>query len=247
MSDTIIMYENGKAVGGEGHPISGGGHTIQDNSGTAMPQEENLQFVGIYTEDDATNDRTKVNIVREMTSTQMQSLTTAQKKGFIRTTDEPDNPISGDILAEKTDIAPVESTSIASQAHAKGSQFYFNGQLVTATANISIGGTITLNENCVVSDSVTEQINALDIPKIARGRASFTNSGQSVSLNYSSAGFTEAPTVMVVIEGSRSYARAEIGDSPLYVSNVTKNNCTVEVNRIANNNQIAFYYLAVGK
>lgn len=85
------------------------------------------------------------------------------------------------------------------------------------------------------------------IPKIARGRASFTSSSQSVSLNYSSAGFTEAPTVMVVIEGSRSYARAEIGDSPLYVSNVTKNNCTVEVNRIANNNQIAFYYLAVGK
>lgn len=68
----------------------GGGHTIEDTDATTMPQEENLQFVGVYTEDDATNDRTKVNIVREMTSAQMQSLTTAQKKGFIHTTDEPD-------------------------------------------------------------------------------------------------------------------------------------------------------------
>lgn len=68
------------------------GHTIENSAGTDMPQEENLQFVGVYTEDDPTNDRTKVNIVREMTSTQMQSLTAAQKKGFIRTTDEPDNP-----------------------------------------------------------------------------------------------------------------------------------------------------------
>ena len=33
-----------------------------------------------------------------MTSTQMQSLTTAQKKGFIRTTDEPDNPYEGDSI-----------------------------------------------------------------------------------------------------------------------------------------------------
>ena len=66
----------------------GGGHTIEDTDATTMPQEENLQFVGVYTEDE-------VNIVREMTSAQMQSLTTAQKKGFIRTTDEPDNPLVG--------------------------------------------------------------------------------------------------------------------------------------------------------
>lgn len=98
MSDTIVMYENGKVVGGEGHPISGGGHTIQDNSGTDMPQEDNLQFVGVYTEDDATNNKTKVNIVRPMTKEQYEALTPAQKKGFIRTTDEPDNPYEGDSI-----------------------------------------------------------------------------------------------------------------------------------------------------
>jgi len=77
----------------------GGGHTIEDTNATTMPQEENLQFVGVYTEDDATNDRTKVNIVREMTSAQMQSLTTAQKKGFIHTTDEPDNPYAKSVVS----------------------------------------------------------------------------------------------------------------------------------------------------
>lgn len=92
------MYENGKAIGGEGHPISGGGHVIENTDGTDMPQEDNLQFVGVYTEDDATNGKTKVNIVRPMTKEQYEALTPAQKKGFIHTTDEPDNPYEGDYI-----------------------------------------------------------------------------------------------------------------------------------------------------
>lgn len=89
------LLEGETAHDASGNPVTGTakqGHIVQDTNGTDMPQEENLQFVGVYTEDDSTNEKTKVNIVREMTSTQMQSLTTAQKKGFIRTTDEPDNP-----------------------------------------------------------------------------------------------------------------------------------------------------------
>lgn len=61
----------------------------------------------------------------------------------------------------KTDIAPVESSSTASQRHEIGDQFYFNGQLVTATAIIAQGATITLNGNCTLSESVTEQIESL--------------------------------------------------------------------------------------
>jgi len=67
MSDTIIMYENGKAVGGEGHPISGGGHAIQDNSGADMPQEDNLQFVGLKVTDDSTNGKTIVDATDKVT------------------------------------------------------------------------------------------------------------------------------------------------------------------------------------
>ena len=73
--------------------IPSSGHTIENTSGTSMTQREGLQFVGVFVGDDSINDRTKVNIARSMTRAQMDALTSAQKKGFIRTTDEPDNPI----------------------------------------------------------------------------------------------------------------------------------------------------------
>ena len=91
------LLEGETAHDKSGNPVTGTakqGHIVQNDSGTDMPQEENLQFVGVYTEDDATNDRTKVNIVRPMTKEQYEALTPAQKKGFIRTTDEPDNPLN---------------------------------------------------------------------------------------------------------------------------------------------------------
>ena len=68
----------------------GGGHEILDDSGTGLTQRDELQFVGTYSEDDSTNEITKVNIVREMTKAQYDLLSAAQKKGIIRTTDEPD-------------------------------------------------------------------------------------------------------------------------------------------------------------
>ena len=55
-------------------------------------------------------------------------------------------------------IAPVETGATASQAYAIGEQFILNGTLYTATAAITAGGTITINGNCTVSDSVTEQL-----------------------------------------------------------------------------------------
>ena len=57
----------------------------------------------------------------------------------------------------KTDIAPVESTSTASQAYAIGEQFYYNGVLYKATAVITSGGTITPGTNCSTADSITAQ------------------------------------------------------------------------------------------
>lgn len=60
--------------------------------------------------------------------------------------------------ADKTDIAPVESSSTASQTYQIGEQFYYNGLLYKATAVINSGGTITPNGNCSLADSLTEQI-----------------------------------------------------------------------------------------
>lgn len=45
-------------------------------------------------------------------------------------------------------VAPIESTSTASQAYAAGDFFIYNGTLYIASASIAQGGTITPNTNC---------------------------------------------------------------------------------------------------
>jgi hypothetical protein len=54
-------------------------------------------------------------------------------------------------------IAPTDTTP-ATAAHAIGDQFYFNGQLVTATAAIAIGDAVAVGTNCTASDTVVEQM-----------------------------------------------------------------------------------------
>ena len=95
MPDTVDLLAYGTNIIGSADTSGGGGsggHVIEKTNGDDMPQEDNLQFVGVYTVDDSENDRTKVNIVRQMTKAQMTALSSAEKEGFIRTTDEPDNP-----------------------------------------------------------------------------------------------------------------------------------------------------------
>lgn len=64
-----------------------GGHTIVDDSGTALTQRTNLQFKGAYSDDNSTDDTTEVNVVREMTQAAFDQLTEAEKQGLIRITD----------------------------------------------------------------------------------------------------------------------------------------------------------------
>lgn len=84
-----------------------GGHAIKKTDGSGVAQEDNLQFLGVYTNDDANNHRTQVNIVRQMTKAAMQALSSAEKEGFIDTTDEDDDyiPISAeDVKYGNTDV-----------------------------------------------------------------------------------------------------------------------------------------------
>jgi hypothetical protein len=80
---TISVAADGTitAIGGGGYS----GHTIMDDGGSTVSAEENLQFKGAYVEDDSQNDKTVVNVVREMQYSQVASLTDAQKKGIIIT------------------------------------------------------------------------------------------------------------------------------------------------------------------
>ena len=59
------------------------GHTIKNDSGTSQTQRDNLQFGGVYTHDDSTNNKTKVDIVREFQSVaEIEALTGEAQKGF---------------------------------------------------------------------------------------------------------------------------------------------------------------------
>lgn len=65
-----------------------GGHIILDNEGTSLTQRDDLQFKGAYSEDDSTNEKTVVNVIRSMTRAEFDELTEAEKTGLINITDE---------------------------------------------------------------------------------------------------------------------------------------------------------------
>lgn len=59
-------------------------------------------------------------------------------------------------------IAPVQNSLVASKAYAVGEQFIYNGNLYKATASIASGGTITINGNCALADSIADQVTELN-------------------------------------------------------------------------------------
>ena len=75
-----------------------GGHTILNDSGTALSQEDDLQFKGVYSHDDSTNGKTVVEVTRTMTLAQYQALSADEKKGVIVVTDDSPAPYFTDVV-----------------------------------------------------------------------------------------------------------------------------------------------------
>lgn len=75
-----------------------GGHKILNDSGTTLTQKDNLQFKGVYTQNNG--DNTEVDICRTMTKAQMEALSGEALKGFINTSDEPNHlPLTAEWVA----------------------------------------------------------------------------------------------------------------------------------------------------
>lgn len=53
--------------------VGGGGHVLQNQSGTDMPQQPNMQFVDAQLANDATNERTTVEVVKAIPAQRLQS------------------------------------------------------------------------------------------------------------------------------------------------------------------------------
>ena len=103
-SKTIAGAINEVAQGGGGS----GGHTIKNDAGTSLTQRDNLQFKGVYVEDNQAGDVTKVDIVREFQSVaEIEALTGEAKKGFEVIEDNEEYiPYTGsDILFDNTDTS----------------------------------------------------------------------------------------------------------------------------------------------
>ena len=86
---------------------TGNGHTILNDNGIPLAQENNLQFKGTYSHDDSTNGKTIVEVTRSMTRAEFDQLTPAEKKGVISITDESGLPwkdITGVLSAGETEI-----------------------------------------------------------------------------------------------------------------------------------------------
>jgi len=77
--------------------------------------------------------------------------------------DTSTNPVQNKVVKTTTDktqqmIAPIQSNLVALKAYTVGEQFVYNGLLYEVTAAVASGGTLTINGNCKLSDSVTNQI-----------------------------------------------------------------------------------------
>jgi hypothetical protein len=104
----------------------------------------------------------------------LEEMTEAQKQGVIICPDYPldegnmipasaisyGNGSAEDALDKsQAMIATVQPNLTAVKTYAKGDQFIYNGLLYIFTTSCAQGGTITINGNCTLADSVTEQIN----------------------------------------------------------------------------------------
>ena len=169
-----------------------GGHTILDNSGTALTQRANLQFKGAYSDDNSGDDTTEVNVVRSMTKAQFNQLSADEKVGIINITDEDVNaseiPISGNdptdtktyIDNKVTDLLKAVSNDELEQItptltgvtnYAEGSYYFTRGKMVFL--HFSLQG-LTANSAQTVYQMPTGYRPISPIYAVGRSGASYT-------------------------------------------------------------------------
>lgn len=102
----------------------------------------------------------------------------------------------------KSDIAMIEA-SVATAAHAIGSEFYLSGVLMKATAAIAVGDQIVNGTNCAPADDVSSQIQALT------NRVDQLTDEETLALNdvfTFPSGITISDTSVVKKKGNKIYA-----------------------------------------
>lgn len=74
------------------------GHNIKNQSGTTLPRRDAVKVVGAYTHDDEDENETRIDITREMTTNEKDSLSGEDANGFQWVTDDTDFPLTTDFI-----------------------------------------------------------------------------------------------------------------------------------------------------
>lgn len=126
----------------------GGGHVIQNASGTDMPQEDAMQFADAFVSNDSVNGRTVVENIKEVLPADYDSTT---DEGIIVTDDGNDVPIGEieedyeeveagahttvsallDELYSKIDLTKISKSSIFERIETNGAKYIFTIQQIT--------------------------------------------------------------------------------------------------------------------
>ena len=155
---TITVANDGTitAVGG-----GSSGHVIMNDAGSTLSAEDNLQFKGAYVEDDSTNGKTVVNVVRQMNYADVAQLSAAEKKGIIITERDTNNPATALLNAANITYSNVISQLSASTV--QGAVDELKGDLDTLEqsiedANTMIASTLSAGSTTVsfTSSRITE-------------------------------------------------------------------------------------------
>jgi hypothetical protein len=144
-------------------------------------------------------------------------------------------------------IAPIQTTLVASKTYTVGEQFIYNGLLYKATAAIAQAGTIIIDGNCALADSVTEQISN----KIAYYNANCSGMELSLTDNgwyYNTKSFANALPANAIIISGYFYSNWTGGTSISNIVNASGNlqisiQCNTSVTLGVNRTVRVVYYI----
>ena len=156
--DTLIAGEN-ITIAADGKTISatGGGHTILDSNGTALTQEDNLQFIDSIIVDDSTNGKTVVRSSNFVgTSAQWNALSASEQEKYtsrdiiddFNGTPIDSTPTQGSTNAVSSGGVYSSIQTLANQAENK--VLYFTGVTCSATT----GDFVSYSNNAITADHV---------------------------------------------------------------------------------------------
>lgn len=151
MQDAIILYENGKAIGGEGHPTDADDITF-DNSNTDLVSE-NVE--GAIKEVNAKFDRGSVSVTSDGTKTLGQMLD-ALYSLIDNSKLSKDTVIVYDTAIYRASIVQ-DTQIILSRTFGAGSDLYIGTYIVKSSGSSSINWTVRTSGNSMATDTTTVQ------------------------------------------------------------------------------------------